>query len=138
MSISAIFLSFAFEAAHAVRELGQVPYERCVARPGAVFLKGEDPRVRARLENRTRDQRPGRNLDMVRELDVAGDHRRATNDAVLADVRTARDAGAGGDRGMRADAHVVPDLDLVESLTPSSITVSPSAPRSMVVLAPIS
>ena len=64
--------------------------------------------------------------------------RRAADHAVPADVGAAGDADAAGDRRVRADAQLWPIWIWLSSLTPSSITVSSSAPRSMVVLAPIS
>jgi len=56
----------------------------------------------------------------------------ATDGAVAADAGAPRDPREGAMR-YAPDAHVVRDLDLVVELDASSITVSSSAPRSMVV-----
>src|SRR3981081_276833 len=47
---------------------------------------------------------------------MADDARRASDRAVRSDARAARDRRTSGHRGMRADAHVVADLDLVVEL----------------------
>src|SRR3954464_14379511 len=86
------------------------------ARPRCMLVEWIDPGVGARLEDRARHQRAGRDVDMVDDAQVAEDDRGAADGAVPADVGAAGDAGAAGDRGVRADAHVVPDLDLVVEL----------------------
>src|SRR5271169_462746 len=49
---------------------------------------------------------------------MPGDRNRAANHAALADARAARDAGAAGNHGVRPDAHVMTDLNLIVELDP--------------------
>jgi hypothetical protein len=54
--------------------------------------------------------------DAVRDFQVPKDNCTASYHAVAADSRAAGNADAAGNRGVRADAHVVPYLDLVVEL----------------------
>src|SRR5688500_4817299 len=105
MSISAIFFPFC-----------QPAQLHGAALPCFMLVERIDAGIGAGLRQRARDQGARRNVHMIRDLDVAMDHRRAADGAMPADVGAAGDAGASRDRGMRADAHVVADLDLVVEL----------------------
>src|SRR6185503_3637036 len=86
------------------------------ARPRLVLVGRIDAGVGAGLEDRARDERPGRNGDAVGDLQVAQDHGGAAQAAMAADVGAAGDTDAAGDRAVRADARVVADLHLVVDL----------------------
>src|ERR687895_1696924 len=109
MSISAICIPLPLSLAEPAQQRG-------VALPRVVLVERINPRIGARLYDRARDQRAGRDVDMVDELDMSVDHCRAADGAVPADVGAAGDADAARDRAVRADAHVVADLDLVVEL----------------------
>src|SRR5262245_25983246 len=109
MSSSAIFFPIGRTAGHPAQR-------RRAAPPGFVLIEGIEAGVGAGFQERARNQRAGRDLHAVDDLDMAVDHRGAADGDVRADVGAAGDADAAGNRGMRADAHVVPDLDLVVEL----------------------
>src|SRR5579863_433926 len=106
--------------------------------PGTRFFERNAARVYAGALDRAADHRVAGDVHVVGDADVSGEPDMAADDAVPADSGAAGNAGAGSDRGVRADAHVVRDHDQVVEFHASSSTVSPRAPRSMVVFAPIS
>src|SRR5262245_1086314 len=79
-------LLFLLQRAHPVRQLGEVADLRRVARPGAALVEREEAGVAARLQDRARDHGAGGDVDVVGDLQVAEDHRRAAQHAVPADV----------------------------------------------------
>src|SRR6185369_2244143 len=84
--------------------------------PGRIVVDGKDAAVVARLEDRARNERAGRDVYMIGQREMAQDHGRSDDGAVGPDRGAARDAGAAGDRRVPADAHVMADLDQVVQL----------------------
>src|SRR5215472_6329522 len=101
----------ALEVAHARLELRAAFEARDQTAPGAHVFRGKGARVYARACERVADRRVAAHHHVVADLQVSGNSHRTTNHAALADGDAAGDTGAPGDRGVRADAHVVPDLD---------------------------
>src|SRR5262245_45674102 len=74
------------KGAHPVRQLGEVADLRGVAGPRAALVEREEAGVAARLQDRARNHGARRDMDVVGDLQVAEDHRRAAQHAVPADV----------------------------------------------------
>src|SRR5436190_11118688 len=89
---------------------------RRAASPRVVLVHRPDARIGAWLQDRARDESSGRDVDVIDDLQVAEDHRRAAKGAMAPDVGAAGDTHAAGHRGMRADARVVSNLDLIVEL----------------------
>ncbi len=103
------------------------------------LFHGQHVRVHARCRDRVRHLAETADDNIIANGELPTDGRTTADHAAPANARTAGDADAGRDRGMRADADVVPNLDqVVEGERHPRSPLSPSAPRSMVVLAPIS
>src|SRR3569623_216717 len=100
----------------AVHQLVEVAHVYGIFLPHVVFREGQCRRIGARFRQRFGDQRIGRDAGAVGDLDVAEDHCRTADGAVATDFRAAGDAGAGGNRGVRTDRHVVRHLDQVVEL----------------------
>src|SRR6185369_1789485 len=91
--------------------------ERCrVLLPGRIVVDGKDAAVVARLEDRARAERAGRDVHVIGEREMAQDHGLSADGAIGPDRGAARDTGAPGDSRVPADAHVVADLDQVVQL----------------------
>src|SRR5574340_1220178 len=88
-----------------------------VLRPAAAVL-GRVAAVASGLANRLRHYGGGVDDDAIGDVQVADDIRCAADHAVFAYARAAGDAGAAGNRSMRAYAYVVSDLDQVVQLDP--------------------
>jgi len=119
------FTAFSFSAApvsldgpDASRQLGQMLQLHRIPAPFAIRLEWISAGVGAGAANRLRDQGKGGNFHVVGDLEVAGDARRPADPAISTYCCAARDAGAGGNRRMGADTHVVGHLDLVVELHP--------------------
>src|SRR5215210_3318404 len=115
MSISAIFLLL-LEPSHPFGQLGEVAHLRRVLRPGGVIVEWKHAGVLACPMDRARNHRACRDLHVVYELQVPEDYRGGPDGAVPPDVRAAGHGDAACHGGMRADAAVVADLDLVVEL----------------------
>src|SRR5258706_12383692 len=89
---------------------------RRAASPRVVLVHRPDARVGAWLQDRARDESSGGNVDVIDDVQMAEDQRRAAKGAMAPDVGAAGDTDAAGHRGMRADARVVADLDLIVEL----------------------
>ena len=142
MSISVMVFSCVFFSSARTRSRKACRWRSVAAffSQAALSSNGNTPRVGARLADRARDQRSRRRWCTSSAIvEVA---RRSSPPPPIMQcapiVGAAGDADAAGDRGVRADAQLWPIWIWLSSLTPSSITVSSSAPRSMEVLAPIS
>ena len=72
------------------------------------------------------------------DANVVGQAHLSADDHAVFQHRAAADAGLRGHHHVASDVHVVATCTRLSSFTPSPITVASSAPRSTVVLAPIS
>src|SRR5258706_11425651 len=120
MSISAIAFLLALDALlqrpHALEQLGELPDDGGIARPGRMLVRREHPGVGAGRADRARNHGGGRDGDVVADRKMPEHDRAAADAAVAPDFRAAGDAGAARHRGVRADPAVVADLDLVVEL----------------------
>src|SRR3954469_18397287 len=101
MSMSAMVLSF-LQRAHPVRKISQVADQRSVARPFGVLVEGEHAGIRARLEDRARNDRAGGDMDIVHQLQMAEDEGCSAERAIPTDLRAPGNRDAAGHGGMRA------------------------------------
>src|SRR3990167_9570239 len=86
-----------------------------MARPAAAVF-GRVAAVGSGFPDRLGDHGRGVDDDTIGDIEVSHDSGGAADHAVIAYARPAGGAGAAGDRSVRSDAHVVPDLDQIVQL----------------------
>src|SRR5579863_9141898 len=111
--LSALHAAGALQSLHTGFEPATPLKARHQPTPGAGFLQRNGAGVYAGLADRVAHQRQARDHHVVGDGEVAGDADRAADPAAFADGGAARNTYAGRERAMRADAHVVADLDEV-------------------------
>src|ERR1035437_3204908 len=105
------------DMAYPLAQRVQMAQVRHVARPAAAVL-GRMTAIGSSLPNRLRDHGARMDDDAIGDVEVSHDTGGTADHAVLSYARAASDSGAACDRSMRADAHVVPDLDQIVQLDP--------------------
>ena len=139
MSITGSCHVFLLQGAQAIAQRVQLPQRGGVLFPGRIVVEGEHAAVLARLVDRARDDGGRRDVHMVDDLEVAEDDRAAARPCNGGRCARCRPRRRSRPRRVCAPMCTLwPICTRLSSLTPSSITVSSSAPRSMQVLAPIS
>ena len=78
--------------------------------------EGDGAAIGTRALDRFHDQRSGRHVDIIGDVQVAENHRAAAHRAASADHGTAGDPDTAGHRRMGANLHVVADLYLIVEL----------------------
>src|SRR5688500_6547448 len=95
------------------RECIELLETRRALAPAAGIHERRAGRILPRRIDRAGNQAHRIDHHAVADREVAEDARGATDQAVAPDHRAAGDGGASRHRGMRTDAHVVADLDLI-------------------------
>src|SRR5882672_734986 len=116
LSLSFSRLRVPFQLPDAPGEALEAAQLRDGLRPFLGGLRRQHRGIRSRAPDRLGHEARRRDDDAVGDLDVPHYARGAADGAVPADAGAPRDPREGGDGGMRPDAHVVRDLDLVVEL----------------------
>src|SRR5438105_7880524 len=106
----------ALQPAHTGREQSAAFEARHQPAPGVRFFDRQGAGIYTRSRDRVRDRRIAGDDHVVGDREMAGEAAEAADHAALADRGAAGHGYAGGERAVRADAHVVPDHDEVVEL----------------------